>query len=82
VLDDPKLLRKSIKRDQKGKAKSAEQWAERQRKQEEEKKARQLKRFQNIAKKKQAKKAAKMDKRERKLARPGFEGRKKGAVNS
>lgn len=51
VLDDPKLLRKSIKRDRKAKQKSAEQWAERVRKQEDSQKEKQLKRFHNIAKK-------------------------------
>jgi hypothetical protein len=81
VLDDPKLLKKSIKRDQKAKAKSSKEWAERNRKVEEAKKAKKLQRFTTVTKKKQANRARKIEKRDNKLLRAGFEGRKKGAVN-
>lgn len=113
VLDDPKLLRKSLKRETKAKQRSAEQWAERKKQQEKEQKERKLKRFQNITAKasgrrswlgasvtcqlhaatafrtlllvartqKKGNKARKIEKREKKLLRPGFEGRREGPVN-
>jgi hypothetical protein len=43
VLDDPKLLRKSIKREQTEKAKSAKKWQERVSAQQEQQRAKQEK---------------------------------------
>lgn len=43
VLDDPKLLRKSLKKEQKRKEKSAKGWQERTQKQQEQVQARQTK---------------------------------------
>lgn len=77
VHDDPKLLKKSIKRERKKKQKSAQQWAERNRKQQEAQRKRQEKKRANLqqrADKKIARKIEKADNKKKKV-RPGFEGR-------
>mmetsp|Transcript_15557 Transcript_15557/g.26906 ORF Transcript_15557/g.26906 Transcript_15557/m.26906 type:complete len:396 (-) Transcript_15557:734-1921(-) len=80
VLDDPKLLRKSLKKEAKRKEKSTKAWEERTAGQQEHQDRRQQKRTDNIQgradKKLEAKKAA----REKKLLRAGFEGRKTGFI--
>ena len=43
VLDDPKLLRRSVKREKKSKERSARKWAERNKAQEDERAAKQTK---------------------------------------
>ena len=81
VLDDPRLLKKSIKREAKSKLKSQKAWQERNKATEEASKAKKLKRFQNIAKKKQGNRAKRIEKRDNKLQRAGFEGRRQGTLN-
>mmetsp|Transcript_14118 Transcript_14118/g.30627 ORF Transcript_14118/g.30627 Transcript_14118/m.30627 type:complete len:402 (-) Transcript_14118:522-1727(-) len=80
VLDDPKLLRKSLKKESKRKAKSAAAWQERRDHQQEEQAARQNKRKENIQARVQGKLEKKKAKREAKLLRAGFEGRKSGFI--
>lgn len=83
VLDDPKLLRKSIRREQKEKLKSAQAWSERNRRVEEAKEAKQQKRSSNLKTRRDTKIERKIAKREKKLTRrPGFEGEIKGFVNA
>ncbi|KAG0593072.1 hypothetical protein KC19_1G303600 [Ceratodon purpureus] len=81
VLDDPKLLKKSIKREEGIRNKSAKKWQERK---EMEKKGQQKKqdtRKEHIQQRATEKKERSIAKREKKLARPGFEGRKQGFIN-
>ena len=80
VLDDPKLLRKSLKKDAKLKQKKTQAWAERTEKQKEDQAAKQDKRRTNLQRRVDAKKDAKKAKREKKLLRAGFEGRKQGFI--
>lgn len=80
VFDDPRLLRKSIKKDQKIKKKKAQAWTERLEKQKEVQTARSNKRKENIRAKIDAKKETKKVRREKKLLRAGFEGRKQGFI--
>ncbi|KAI5666945.1 hypothetical protein M9H77_16798 [Catharanthus roseus] len=80
VHDDPKLLREKMKKEKKRKEKHAEKWKERTETQEKAKKERQQKRKENIAGKIKENKMRKIAKREKKLMRPGFEGRKEGYI--
>ena len=80
VLDDPKLLNKSIKREERAKKKSRAQWEERTQKVKEQISAAQKVRKDNIKQRKDAKIERRMDKRENKR-RPGFEGRSGGFIN-
>mmetsp|Transcript_31557 Transcript_31557/g.80879 ORF Transcript_31557/g.80879 Transcript_31557/m.80879 type:complete len:364 (+) Transcript_31557:65-1156(+) len=80
VLDDPKLLRRSLKKETKQKAKSRDAWQERTRKETEKKDATQKKRKDNLKRRADAKIQKKKDKRDKKLLRPGFEGRKLGSI--
>uniref|UniRef100_A0A803N2P3 Ribosomal RNA-processing protein 14/surfeit locus protein 6 C-terminal domain-containing protein n=2 Tax=Chenopodium quinoa TaxID=63459 RepID=A0A803N2P3_CHEQI len=80
VHDDPKLLKKSLQKDKKKHAKSVEKWKQRIETTEKMKRGKQDKRNENIKAKKDKKKQSKIDKREKKLMRPGFEGRKEGFV--
>ena len=80
VLDDPKLLRKSIKKDVSLKKKKTQQWGERTARQKEEQQAKQDKRRNNLQRRIDAKKESKKEKREKKLLRAGFEGRKQGFI--
>ena len=78
VLDDPKLLQKSIKREQRAKKKSREKWEERTAKVQEQINASQKKRKDNIKAKKDGrmeKRMEKIDNKQRKKNRAGFEGR-------
>ncbi|XP_062110873.1 ribosomal RNA-processing protein 14-C-like [Humulus lupulus] len=81
VHDDPKLLKQSLHKEKKRQQKNALKWKERVQTTEKLKSERQEKRSQNIEQKKQDKKTRRMAKREKKLMRPGFEGRKEGFIN-
>ncbi|XP_062113321.1 ribosomal RNA-processing protein 14-C-like [Humulus lupulus] len=81
VHDDPKLLKQSLHKEKKKQQKNAEKWKERVQTTEKLKSERQQKRSQNIELKKQDKKQRRIAKREKKLMRPGFEGRKEGFIN-
>jgi len=80
VLDDPKLLRKSLKKQAKVKDKKAKIWADRQEQMKEKQSSRQQKRKENLQARIDAKKSAKKERREKKLLRAGFEGRKKSFI--
>ncbi|EFJ45299.1 hypothetical protein VOLCADRAFT_121188 [Volvox carteri f. nagariensis] len=80
VLDDPKLLRRSLKRESKRKEKHSKAWQERVASQQDAQAARQAKRKENLAARRQTKVDNKKAKREKKLLRPGFEGRKEGFI--
>lgn len=75
VLDDPRLLKKSIKRAEAQKRKSAEQWKERVHQQKYGQEQRQQKRTDNLKGRADEKAAKAVERREKKLMRPGFEGR-------
>ena len=81
VLDDPKLLSKSVRNEQKRKKKSAEKWEKREAFQKEQMADRQKKRKDNLKSRTKAKIDRKIDKREKKRNRPGFEGRSQGPIN-
>ncbi|KAJ3706475.1 hypothetical protein LUZ61_010180 [Rhynchospora tenuis] len=81
VHDDPKLLKQSIKRDKKRQQKNAEKWKERERTVAKAKAEKQSKRSDNIKERIHQKRMRKIEKREKKLMRPGFEGRKEGYIN-
>jgi hypothetical protein len=82
VLDDPKLLKKSIKKEAKLKDKKTKAWNERMEKVKEKQSQRQQKRKDNLQSRIDAKKSAKKERREKKLLRAGFEGRKKDFISS
>ncbi|KAK7277736.1 hypothetical protein RJT34_22751 [Clitoria ternatea] len=81
VHDDPKLLQKSINKEKKRQKKNAEKWKERIQTRDQMKAQKQQKRSENIAERIHDKKMRKIAKREKKLMRPGFEGRKEGFIN-
>lgn len=81
VHDDPKLIKESLKKDQKRQQKHAAQWKERQKTVDKQKQEKQKTRTENIRERAHQKKMRKIEKREKKLMRPGFEGRKDGYVN-
>ena len=81
VHDDPSLLKRSIKKEKKRHQKNAEKWKERRQTTEKMKGEKQQKRSENIAHRIQDKKMRRIAKREKKLMRPGFEGRKEGLIN-
>lgn len=81
VHDDPKLLMKSLKKEKKQQLKNVEKWKDRIETTQKMKAERQQKRSDNIAQKIHDKKMRKIAKREKKLMRPGFEGRKEGFIN-
>jgi hypothetical protein len=81
VHDDPKLLKQSLKKDSKKHQKNTEKWKERVETQLKMKAEKQQKRSRNIADRIEQKKMRRIEKRERKLTRPGFEGRKEGYIN-
>ncbi|KFM25313.1 Surfeit locus protein 6-like protein [Auxenochlorella protothecoides] len=80
VYDDPKLLRKSLKKEAKMKEKKQKAWQGRIAKQTDEQKTRQNKRQEHISSRIQKKKDKKKDRRDKKLLRAGFEGRKAGYI--
>ncbi|XP_027358289.1 ribosomal RNA-processing protein 14-C [Abrus precatorius] len=81
VHDDPKLLRKSINKEKKRQQKNVEKWKERVQTRDQLKAEKQQRRSENIAERIHQKKMRKIAKREKKLMRPGFEGRKEGFIN-
>ena len=81
VYDDPKLLRRSMKRDSKLKERSAKKWEERLAAQKDAADHRQGKRSENLKRRAEAKIERRKQKRLKKLLRPGFEGRKEGFIN-
>ncbi|KAJ4908787.1 Surfeit locus protein 6 [Raphanus sativus] len=81
VHDDPKLLKQSIHKEKKRQEKNAEKWKERVEGQQKVRVEKQQKRSGNIADRIEQNKQRKIAKREKKLLRPGFEGRKEGFVN-
>lgn len=81
VHDDPKLLKQSIQKEKKRHQKNVEKWNERVETTEKLKTEKQQKRSDNIAEKIHQKKMRRIAKREKKLLRPGFEGRKDGFIN-
>ncbi|XP_019173954.1 PREDICTED: ribosomal RNA-processing protein 14-C-like [Ipomoea nil] len=76
VHDNPRLLKESMKREKKRKEKSTQKWKERVESREKLKEERQQKRRENISGRIHEKTMRKIAKREKKLMRPGFEGRK------
>ncbi|KAL4390381.1 uncharacterized protein [Arachis hypogaea] len=80
VHDDPKLLEKSIRKEKKKQQKNAEKWKERIQTRDQLKAEKQQKRSDNISERIHQKKMRKIAKREKKLLRPGFEGRKEGFI--
>ena len=81
VHDDPKLLHKSIHKEKKKQQKNAEKWKDRIQTRDQLKAEKQQKRSENISARIHEKKMRKIAKREKKLMRPGFEGRKEGFMN-
>ncbi|XP_010276278.1 PREDICTED: surfeit locus protein 6 [Nelumbo nucifera] len=81
VHDDPKLLKQSIKKEKKKHQKNVEKWKERIENKEKIRAEKQQTRSGNIAEKIHQKKLRRIAKREKKLMRPGFEGRKEGFIN-
>lgn len=80
VHDDARLIKESIKKEKKRKEKNAEKWKERVDTQVKMKEERQKKRRDNIVGRINEKKSRRIAKREKKLMRPGFEGRKEGFI--
>ena len=80
VLDDPRLLAKSLKREAKEKAKRSAAWAERKKVADGSSTERQARREANLASRTADKMARKKARREKKLLRPGFEGRRAAAL--
>jgi len=81
VLDDPKLLKKAMKLQEKKRKKGAEAWEKRTAQEKETVKAKQDKRSGNLKARKDAKTERRIAKRQKKMLRPGFEGRKEGMIN-
>ncbi|XP_020597682.1 ribosomal RNA-processing protein 14-C [Phalaenopsis equestris] len=81
VHDDSKVLRQSLKKEQKRHQKHAEKWKERIESQIKVREEKQKTRTENIRERIQQKKKRRIEKREKKLMRPGFEGRKDGYIN-
>ncbi|BBN02553.1 hypothetical protein MPTK1_2g16210 [Marchantia polymorpha subsp. ruderalis] len=82
VLDNPKLIKKSMKKDQQQAQKSAKKWQERKHYEKKGQNEKQKTRKDNITQRLESIKERKIAKREKKLMRPGFEGRKAGFINS
>ncbi|KAI4369727.1 hypothetical protein MLD38_018141 [Melastoma candidum] len=81
VHDDPRLLNKSLQKEKRRREKNAEKWKERVESTHKMKAEKQKKRTDNIAGRIHDKKMRRIAKREKKLMRPGFEGRKEGYIN-
>lgn len=77
IHDDPKLLKQSIHKEKKKHQKNVDKWKERTETREKMKAEKQQSRSGNIAERIKQKKMRRIAKREKKLMRPGFEGRKK-----
>ncbi|KAG9446850.1 hypothetical protein H6P81_012978 [Aristolochia fimbriata] len=81
VHDDPKLIKQSLKKEKRKHKKSTEKWKERIETTQKRKEEKQQTRKEHIAERIHDKKMRKIAKREKKLMRPGFEGRKEGFIN-
>eukprot|EP01018_Ginkgo_biloba_P009197 Gb_22983 [translate_table: standard] len=81
VLDNPKLLKQSLKKEKHQHQKSIQKWKERTEFKEKAAETKQQIRAEHIAQRNQQKKERLIAKREKKLLRPGFEGRKDGFIN-
>ncbi|KAL0922015.1 hypothetical protein M5K25_005974 [Dendrobium thyrsiflorum] len=81
VHDDTKVLRQSLKKEQKRHQKHAEKWKDRIESQNKVREEKQKTRTENIRERIQQKKMRRIEKREKKLMRPGFEGRKDEYIN-
>lgn len=81
VLDDPKLLQKSVKNELRMKKKSAEKWALRNDRTTEQMAAKQKKRKDSLKGRADVKVEKRIEKREKKRNRPGFEGRSQAPIN-
>ncbi|XP_039117816.1 surfeit locus protein 6 [Dioscorea cayenensis subsp. rotundata] len=81
VHDDPKLLKESMKKERRKRQKHAEKWKERVQSRDQKREEKQKTRSDNIKERIQQKKMRKIEKREKKLMRPGFEGRREGYIN-
>ncbi|KAK1584530.1 hypothetical protein Q3G72_033767 [Acer saccharum] len=81
VHDDPKLLKQSLHKEKKRHQKNVGKWNERIGTTQKLKADKQQKRSENIGGRIHEKKMRRIEKREKKLMRPGFEGRKQGFVN-
>lgn len=81
VHDNPKLLKQSLQKEKKRRQKNAEKWNERVETRVKMKSEKQQKRSENISERIHQKKMRRIEKREKKLMRPGFEGRKEGYIN-
>eukprot|EP00727_Mastigamoeba_balamuthi_P010241 m51a1_g584 hypothetical protein (337) ;mRNA; r:6646-8200 len=85
VLDDPRLLKKKLKREETRRKKSAAKWEERNRQVAEAQRARQEARTQHLHDRSETRKDRKFgrkQKQQKKTHRPGFEGKKKSFINS
>ncbi|GER36169.1 surfeit locus protein 6 [Striga asiatica] len=80
VHDDARLIKESMKREKRKREKNAEKWKERVETQVKMKDEKQRKRNENIQGRINEKKMRRIAKREKKLMRPGFEGRKEGYI--
>jgi hypothetical protein len=82
VLDNPKLLKRSLRREEQQRQKSSKKWKERKAIESKTHQTKQQMRRENITQRQDAKKERQIAKREKKLLRPGFEGRKEGFINT
>ncbi|CAL5363458.1 unnamed protein product [Camellia sinensis] len=82
VHDDPKLLKQSMHKEKRRHEKNVGKWKERFETRDKLKEEKQKKRTDNISERIHQKKMRKIAKREKKLMRPGFEGRKEGYINN
>ncbi|KAL2228894.1 ribosomal RNA-processing protein 14-C [Sesamum indicum] len=80
VHDSARLIKESMKKEKRKREKNKEKWKERVETQEKMKEEKQRKRKENIVGRINEKKMRKIAKREKKLMRPGFEGRKEGFI--
>lgn len=80
VHDDPKLLKQSIHKGKKRHQKNVEKWKDRVETRDKMRAQKQQTRSENIGERIHQKKMRRIAKREKKLMRPGFEGRKEGFI--
>ncbi|KAJ7523679.1 hypothetical protein O6H91_18G058100 [Diphasiastrum complanatum] len=82
VLDNPKLIKRSLRREKQQRQKSAQNWQDRKDFEKKNADAKQQNRKEHIMQRHEAVKERKIMKRDKKLSRPGFEGRKEGFINT
>ncbi|CAK0783589.1 hypothetical protein CVIRNUC_006788 [Coccomyxa viridis] len=80
ILDDPKLLSRSLKKEDKQRTKKAAAWKERKGLQVKDQKIKQKKRSEALKTRAEGKILKRKDKREKKLMRAGFEGRRSAPI--